>query len=194
MQDLHSMHQPPQVWHPLTTPSTSLPQRLKGHPPVKGSFYSSLYQDPRPPQPTSNLASPPRSSPLPRHNAIATQEPVSRGYEPVYYTFDDGPRGEPCTSAYYKSWTFRLKVNEGKSIVPKQENDASEDLDDSGDDDYIKKRKLIYKKESLIMIFSRTNVRRASTQRKVNEKLQRFNRRMKFMRKVEGTKALFKWD
>lgn len=91
---------------------------------------------------------------------------------------DDGPRSEPGTSAYYKSWTFRQKVNEGKNIVPKQEDEVGEEFDDSADENYIRKRKPIYKKESLIMVFSRTNVRRASTQCKVNERLQRINRRM----------------
>ena len=94
------------------------------------------------------------------------------------YTLDDGPRGEPGTTAYYKSWPFRQKVNEGKAIVTKKEDEVSEDLDDSADEDYIEKRKLINKRESLIMVFSRKNIRRESTQRKVNERLQRSNRGM----------------
>ncbi|KAL1652951.1 hypothetical protein SLS61_004572 [Didymella pomorum] len=124
----------------------------------------------------------------------ATQDPVSRGHEPAYDILDDELRSEPGTSAYYKSWAFRLKDKEGATIVPKQKDEASEGLDDSGGEDYIKKRRSIHKRESLIMIFSRTNVRRASTRRKVYERLQRFSRRMKLMRKVEGTKPLFKWD
>jgi len=90
---------------------------------------------------------------------------------------DDGPRGEPGTSAYYKSWAFRQKVSEGKAIVPKQEEEIGKEFDDSADEYYIKKRKPVHRRKSLVMVFSRTNVRRASTQRKVNERLQRFNRR-----------------
>jgi hypothetical protein len=172
------MHQSPRAWRPLTTSGASLPQRLKVPQPVKGTFYSSAYQDPRLSQPASYPATPPTSSPLPRYDAIATQDPVSRGHEPAYDILDDELRSEPGTSAYYKSWAFRLKDKEGATIVPKQKDEASEGLDDSGGEDYIKKRRSIHKRESLIMIFSRTNVRRASTRRKVYERLQRFSRRM----------------
>jgi len=177
MHNFYSMHQPPQAWRPLTTPSTSLPQRLKVQPPVKGTFYGSIYQYPRPPQPASYLATPPTSSPLPQHDAIVTHKPFWKGQEPTLYTLDDGPRGEPGTSAYYKSWAFRQKVSEGKAIVPKQEEEIGKEFDDSADEYYIKKRKPVHRRKSLVMVFSRTNVRRASTQRKVNERLQRFNRR-----------------
>lgn len=91
---------------------------------------------------------------------------------------NDGPRGKPGTSAYYKSWAFRQKVNEGKAIVAKQEVKANKESNYRTDGDYIKKRKPVRKRESLVMVFSRTNVRRASTQRKVNERLQHFNHRM----------------
>ncbi|KAJ4379796.1 hypothetical protein N0V86_004980 [Didymella sp. IMI 355093] len=103
-------------------------------------------------------------------------------------------RGLILHTAYYKSWAFRQKVNKGKNIVLKQEGEASEDVDDSADEDYIEKPKHADKRLSLVMIFSTTNVRRASTRRKVNARMQRSNRRTKFMRKLEKTKPLFQWD
>lgn len=100
------------------------------------------------------------------------------GLDPVQYTLDDGPRDVPDTAAYYKSWAFRTMVNEGTTLVPEQEDEAGEDPDDSADEDYIKRPKQADKTKLLVMIFSRTNVRRASMQRKVNERMQRSNRRM----------------
>jgi type IV secretory pathway VirB10-like protein len=178
MHNIYSTHHPPQAWRPVPAPITSSPQHLRIQPPVKGSFNNSIYQDPRPSQPTSYLATPSTSSPLPQHDALATQKPVLKDHEPTQYSLDNGPRSKPGTSAYYKSWAFRQKVNEGKAIVAKREDEVGEGCDDSANEDYVKKRKPNHKEESLIMVFSRTNGRRASTQRKVNERLQRFNRRM----------------
>lgn len=175
--NMYSMHHPQQAWRSSPGTSASLPQRPKLQPPVKGTFSSGVYVDARAPQ-TVYLATPPQSSPYPQRNTVTTQKPVSNGPDPTQYTFDDGPRSEPGTGAYYKSWAFRQKVNEGKVIKAMQEDEVGEQFDDSADEDYITKRKSILNRESLVMVFSRTNVRRASTQRKVNERMQRSNRRM----------------
>jgi hypothetical protein len=117
------------------------------------------------------------SSPLLQHDAAATQKPALARPDPTQYTLDDGPRDEPGTAAYYKSWAFRQKVNKGKNLVPKQEGEVGEDVNDSADEDYIKEPKHADKRSSLVMIFGTTNVRRAITQRKVNARMQSSNRR-----------------
>ncbi|KAF1928084.1 uncharacterized protein M421DRAFT_167349 [Didymella exigua CBS 183.55] len=186
---MHSMYRSQQAGRPFPAPSMSLSQRSKFQAPVKGLFYSSAYSGTRPSQATR-----PTSSPLLQHDAVATRKPALKGHGPAQYTLDNGPRDEPGTAAYYDSWTFRRKVKEGCTIVPRQAIEAGECLDDSADEDFIKKPKHTDERWSLVMVFSRTSVRRASTQRKVNERMQRSNRRMKFMRNLEKTKPLFKWD
>lgn len=123
------------------------------------------------------LATPPTSDPAPQHDTEASQQPAANGTDPAQYTLDDGPRGEPGTAAYYKSWAFRQKVKKGTNIVPEQGSDAGEVLDDSTDEGYAKKPRQTGKGESIIMVFSRTSVRRTRTQRKVTGRMQRSNRR-----------------
>lgn len=144
---------------------------------MSGSFSSSVYPEPRRAH-SAFLKTSPTSSPVPQHNTEATHQCATNGPDPVQYSLEDGPRDLPGTAAYYKSWAFRIKDNEGTTLVPEQEDEAGEDLDDSADEDYIKRPKKAEKMKSLVVIFSRTNVRRASMQRKVNERMQRSNRRM----------------
>lgn len=176
MRNFYYTYQPPQTWRPLQASGTSLPQRLKVQLPLKGAFSSSVCHETRPSQPTSSLATTPTSSPPPVRDPQGTQTYVSKGYEPTQYILDDGPRGETGTSAYYKSWAFRQKVNKCIAVVAEQED--GEEFNDSSDEEYIQKRNPVYRRASLIMVFSRTNVRRSSTQRKVNMRIQSFNRRM----------------
>lgn len=58
----------------------------------------------------------------------------------MQYTLDDGVHDEPGTAAYYKSWTFRQKVNEGSTIVPRQENEAGADIDDGTEGEHVRRR------------------------------------------------------
>lgn len=155
----------------------SFPPRPRVQPPAAGSFNSSAYPEISPSHSTyvTNL---PTSSPVPQHGVVATQEPASKGPNPAKYTLDDEPRGEPGTAAFYKSWAFRQKVNEGTTMVPEQKKGGvSEGFYDSTDENFIEKTKHTEKKGSLVMVFSKTSVRRASTQRKADGRMQRSNRR-----------------
>lgn len=83
----------------------------------------------------------------------------------------------PGTRAFYKSWAFRKKVNAGNNQVPGKNVEHSDGDNDKTDTDYKKKSKRTDSAKSFMLIFSRTNVRRANTQRKVDERMQRANRR-----------------
>ena len=82
------------------------------------------------------------------------------------------------TAAYYKSWTFRTKKQEGTVQIPgcsfTAVADASDDDLDAVDTDMAEPPK----PKSLVIIMSRTNVRRASAKRAVHIRMQRHNKRM----------------
>ena len=98
--------------------------------------------------------------------------------EATKYTLDEGPRNAPGTAAYYRSWAFREKVNAGTNQRPRDDAEHGDRVDDSTDEDYKRKSKRVDQAKSLIVIFSRTNVRRANTRRKVDQRMKRANRRM----------------
>ncbi|KAF2627155.1 hypothetical protein BU25DRAFT_469591 [Macroventuria anomochaeta] len=180
---------------PLPSPSKSLPQRPKMQPPLQGTFHAGFHPGARLVYST-NLTTPPTSSPIPQNNTTNGQQPSTAKPEPAQYTLEDGPRDALGTAAYYKSWVFRKKVIEGTTRVTGQEAEAEagENIDDSADENYHKKSKQVDRTKSLVLIFSRTNVRRANAQRKVNERIQRANRRSKFLRNLERAECCFGWD
>jgi hypothetical protein len=84
----------------------------------------------------------------------------------------------PGTAAYYKSWTFRKKVNAGENLVPEEEPEQSRTVHKSHEDYRDLAHSKTSEQRSLVMILSRTSARRASAQRKVHTRMQRANRRM----------------
>ena len=106
--------------------------------------------------------------------------------EPAHYSFSDGQRDVPGTAAYYKSWTFRQKAEAGTTHVPGHGVEADTNMEDSVDGDYYKKSVEAEQKKSLVVIFGRTNVRRASTQRKADLRMQKTNRRLSVMIMLRG--------
>lgn len=161
----------------LLPPSTSLPQSSKSQPPLKGTFDTGVYQGARLVYPTGFTTSP-TSSLVTQDDTTTDQRSATAKPEPAQYTLDDDPHDAPGTAAYYKSWAFRKKVNEGTTHVPGHKGEAGEDIDDSADEGYNKKPKQVARTESLVMVFSRTSVRCANTQRKMDRRMQKANRRM----------------
>ncbi|CAO2655013.1 Nn.00g117460.m01.CDS01 [Neocucurbitaria sp. VM-36] len=111
------------------------------------------------------------------------------------FTWGEGPAHLPGTAEYYKSTTFREKGKQaGKDQVTGKHPAAMNNTDDIDDDTFCETNAKSHKKTSLVMIFGRTNVRRASDMRMAHMRLQRYNRRMRFWRRVNGEEALFDWD
>jgi hypothetical protein len=96
------------------------------------------------------------------------------GYEPAKYIDEAETDAQlPGTAAFYKSRKFQRKVVAGNVLVPgKAPHDSP-----IGSDDYESCDKK-EKPKRLIMIFGRTNVRRATVKNKFNARLQRSNKRM----------------
>lgn len=124
------------------------------------------------------MRTPPSSSPTAQDNLTRACQPAVSNSRPTQYTSSEGSRDTPGSAAYYKSWAFRNKVNEGSVLAPVQESSAEEDFDDSADEDYGRQSTGFVKKASLVLIFSRTSVRRAKAGRKVDRRMQRANRRL----------------
>ena len=154
----------------------SLPERPKLQPPLKGTFSTTVYHRPR--SQYSISSTPPTSSPPAQPMITKALRPQVVTHEPAQYTLDDGPRDTPGTAAYYKTWAFRQKVSTGAAQVPGQEGEDGMEIDDSDDEDYERKPRQKDDVRSRVMVFSRTNVRRANAQRKVYERMQRSNRRL----------------
>jgi hypothetical protein len=74
------------------------------------------------------------------------------------------------TAAFYKSRWYKKKEADGKTQVPGPDSDSA-----TFPERVVEKPKV---SESLVMIFGKTNVRRASVERKFELRLQRTNRRM----------------
>jgi hypothetical protein len=88
---------------------------------------------------------------------------------------DGGLAHRPGTTAYYKSYAFRKKKNKGEDQVPGRKRERDEDVDkEDAADDVLPDTK----KKSLVMILSRTSVRRAKVHGKAQTRLQRQNKRM----------------
>lgn len=106
------------------------------------------------------------------------QEPAVIFSRPAEYTLNDGPRDVPGTAAYYKSWAFRKKVNAGTNQVPGRDAEYENIVSNNVCEELNKASTKLHQARSLVMISSRTNARRASTQRKVNRRMQKANKRM----------------
>ncbi|KAH7069183.1 hypothetical protein BKA63DRAFT_570038 [Paraphoma chrysanthemicola] len=118
---------------------------------------------------------------------------------------DLGTKHRPGTAAYYKSYAFRKIRNRGAEQVPGRSQEEVEGKDGDVDMDDAEMGEIevehdvageAEKKErkSLVMVFSRTNVRREKVKRKVCMRLQKHNRRMKQLRRVDGVEVTFGWD
>ncbi|KAF9694407.1 hypothetical protein EKO04_007625 [Ascochyta lentis] len=170
---------------------TSLPQRRTPQQPLRGTLHGDTH-----PGPLSYCtnSTPPRLPIISPSDSAKYQQCSAKSSNPVVYTFNDGPREAPGTAAYYRSWTFRKKVSTGTAQIPREDAEHDQSIDDGGDEDYVEKHTNVGRAKSLVMIFSRTNVRQANTQRKVNKRMKQANRRMKFARKLEGAECFFDWD
>ena len=154
-------------------PNKSLPQRPKLQTPVKGTFYADVPQNPRLLHLTGSM--PIALGSVAEKDVIKDQRPASILNGPaVVYTLNDGPRDVPGTAAYYKSWAFRKKVNAGTNQVPGRDAEHGRGVDDNAYEDFDTKA---HQAKTLVVISSRTNARRASTQRKVDKRMQKANRR-----------------
>ncbi|KAF1919880.1 hypothetical protein BDU57DRAFT_527800 [Ampelomyces quisqualis] len=111
-------------------------------------------------------------------------------FEPAAY-FEEGAANTYLaqfvgTAAYYKSRKFRNKEADGRAQVPGLEDYPAVSSECVAEKPTVS--------GPLVMIFGKTNVRRASLQRKFEIRLQRTNRRMKRLRKLYGTESMFGWD
>ncbi|KAJ4312343.1 hypothetical protein N0V94_007497 [Neodidymelliopsis sp. IMI 364377] len=169
-----------------------LPQHPKFKAPHKNTFPANAY--PIPLHISSTSSTRPNLDQEAQKSATNDQCQVSTAHEPAQYTWDDGPRDMPGTAAYYKSWTFRKKVNAGENLVPGEEAEEAGTVHKSDEDYRDEAHSIMNEQRSLIMILSRSGARRATTQRKVHARMQRANRRMKLWRKIENVEGLFGWD
>lgn len=101
----------------------------------------------------------------------------ARGFVPTRFTWDEGPGHLPGTAEYYKSSAFRKKKNTGRDLAAGAHPDdlayATDSIVEKIDEKSAKPRECT----SLVVIFSSTNVRRASDKRMVHKRLQNYNRR-----------------
>jgi hypothetical protein len=88
-------------------------------------------------------------------------------------TWYEGPRDEPGTVEYYKTYAFRKKSQE--SVAVNISGKLKLEIDSKGQQDAPKRRKM--DKKTLIMVFRRTNVRRAASNTKAAVRVQKANRR-----------------
>ncbi len=141
-------------------------------------------QAPRPPVPTPvwpPLPTTVPSKPLERSHTIRHSGRIASDYVPARYTWDTGPSNVPGAAAYYRSRTFYKKKEAG--TVQRSRCSANSIGDDDDDDDEAYKSMSedtsgSAKPRSLVMILSRTNVRRASVKGKAQLRMQRQNKRM----------------
>jgi hypothetical protein len=92
-------------------------------------------------------------------------------YEPAQYIDEDEANPElPGTAAYYKSRKFLRKTAAGKIQVTEEVTKDNEDIGASNGKE---------KPKELVMIFGKTNVRRADLNNKYTARLQRSNKRAK---------------
>jgi hypothetical protein len=155
--------------------NTTLPQRQRTQQQLESDFNPHVY---------SGLlvygtsSTPPSQPAVPPKHATKDRQPSIKSPKPAQYTLDDGKPDVPGTVAYYKSWAFRKKVKAGTAEVPGKNIKRSESIDDSADEDYVAKSGKSDGAKSLVMVFSRTSLRRAKSKRKVNRRMQLANRRM----------------
>jgi hypothetical protein len=132
---------------------------------------------------TDNESSAPRTAPGEQPEAEALRSPspprttasavlsgkLTPGYEPVEYIDEDEANAELLgTTAYYKTRKFLRRTAAGKIQVP---GGAAKD------NEYIEASNGKEKRKKLVMIFGKTNVRRADLNNKYTARLQRSNKR-----------------
>ncbi|KAJ4368408.1 hypothetical protein N0V83_006765 [Neocucurbitaria cava] len=93
--------------------------------------------------------------------------------KPTEYTLDGGPAHLPGTVAYYKRQALK------KAAVPPPQPKATIEEHDDGHnaDDESSSVKNKGRRKSLVMVFGRTNVRRATASGKVHKRMQKRNKR-----------------
>lgn len=130
-----------------------------------------------------DFQTPSSSTPIPE-SSPTTRAPT-KAHAATYYTFDDGPRTVPGTALYYRTDAFRKKLNSGLATIlgrdDDEDTDADFDADNSTDKDHDEQSEQAnqaVKRKSLVMVFSRTSVRRAGARWKVDKRAQRANRRL----------------
>lgn len=165
-----------QVQRAYNFPDKPLSQRPKFQAPLKGTFHADV-----PPNPIllhlTGLI-PTSFGQVAKKDITKNQRSTTLLSGPVEYTLNDGPRDVPGTAAYYKSWAFRKKVNAGTNQVPGRDAGHGKSADKDSYEHFDKASTKTYQTKSLVVISSRTNARRASTQRKVDKRIQKANRRM----------------
>jgi hypothetical protein len=116
--------------------------------------------------------------PTPSFQSHSQPEVPPVTHTPAVYEVDDDTDSAlshlPGTAAYYKSRAFKKKEKEGKIQEPARHD---EDPAVSNDEDEEMEDTEPYKPKSLIMIFSRTTVRRSTTNDKFFLRMQRYNKR-----------------
>lgn len=126
-------------------------------------------------QPKLGLFAPPQIQPkrTPSESSQSSDDSLP-DFEPAEYVEEEPSNTYLAqyigTAAFYKSRRFKKKEADGKSQVPGPDGDSA-----------IFPKRVVEKpkvSESLVMIFGKTNVRRASLVRKYELRLQRTNRRM----------------
>ena len=158
---------------------SELPRRLKPQPPLR-SIDKTLAT-------TTAIKSRPEvgNFRLPPPTSIATRPERERGaksHTPALYEAEDDTDTKlahlPGAAAYYKSRAFRRKKAVGQDQVPRHKIHSTEDaaVSDS-DEDMDAANTTPEKPKSLIMIFSRSNARRARTNNKLYLRMQRQNKR-----------------
>lgn len=160
----------------VSSSSTSILQRFGSHPPPQGTSSATTYPVPRPVHAMSSKL--PKLVPSSHKDPTKVQQSTSVTFEPTRYTLDDGSRDAPGKAAYYKSWAFRKKVNAGTNQVPGGDAEHRDSFGDIGNEGFHRKSRSADEAKSLVLVFSRTSVRRADTQRKFSMRMQRSNRRM----------------
>jgi hypothetical protein len=145
----------------------------------------SLYRRPKvqPLSHTDNESSAPRTAPgeQPEAEALRPLSPpritasvdssgkLAPDYEPAQYIDEDEASAElPGTTAYYTTRKFLRKTATGKIQVPGGAIKDNEDIGASNGKE---------KPEKLVMIFGKTNVRRADLNNRYTARLQRRNKR-----------------
>lgn len=123
-----------------------------------------------------------RSKPRPKRATPHTHPICHYGKDPNHvvackYTWDEGPPHRPGTAAFYKSIVFRKKQAAGTIQVPGQRPGVTASAIGNHERNFHERSAKLTKPKSLVMIFGKGSVRRASASRSVHKRMQNYSRR-----------------
>lgn len=170
-----------EVLPPLPTPAIGnvVPPQINRHPPplrLIDEFPHMLAQ------PSGRMADPSTPPDAP----AAAVHPIyhyglTRSHKPTQWAFDDdcdiSAINLPGHAAYYESQTFRDMKARGETQTPGRGSGPVDDGEPYAKGEYVMRANKIEQNQSLVLVFSKTNVRRADGVRKVDARKQKRNQR-----------------